>query len=165
MPPAPPAAIPPATRYAHKRARKNSTRRHQIQFRPPRPTRPRRHRIPAKRARSRAAHPPPLHQSLGNERAADERERGPDQLHDFNLIAPCVQPEPDDGGHCDGRRERQQKAQREPSAADRREARGDPDQPFAVIADVRDARQRLGVVQERVGAPIGLGRSAQVHLD
>ena len=57
---------------------------------------------------------PALQQPLGHERTADERQRRPDQLHDFDLVAAGVQSEPDDGGHGHGGRHGHQHRQREP---------------------------------------------------
>ena len=60
---------------------------------------------------------PTLEEPFGHERAADERDRGADQLHDLELVAPACSAEPDDSRHGDGGRHRHQTASSKPARA------------------------------------------------
>ena len=94
---------------------------------------------PQQQHRAQCAPDAALQESLGDERAADEGERRPDELHDFDLVAPRVQAEPDDRGHGHRGGQRHQRAR---ARSRRARMRVEPAAHRAPATRGRSARRR-----------------------
>ena len=100
-----------------------------------------------------------LQNALGDERSADERERRPDELHDFNFVTTGVSGEPHHVGDRQGRGDREQRHDDESDGADEPDGGTQTAQPAAVVADVGDAGLRPqagGEIVDRGGRPARL---------
>ncbi len=85
---------------------------------------------------------PTLQDAFGDEGPADEGERRPDELHDFNFVTPGIGRQADDIGDRHRRGDREQGDDDQADGADEPDRRSESAQPTPVVPHVGDTRFR-----------------------